>query len=101
MIIKMPGRQIMPHSYCNDKRKYIHLQRHVLKTSRHGRSFVNGKFNGCVNECFHEIQKIDYRLMDIFYEIGHLSPNEREQVIESYITTGKINWRLLRDEYDR
>lgn len=98
MIVKMPGRQVMPHSYCNDRRNYIHMQRHVLKTDRRGGiSFVNKYFNGCVNGEYCEIQAIDYRLMDIYYEIGHLSPTDKQQVIEIYLKTGWINWRILRD----
>jgi hypothetical protein len=98
MIIKMPGRQVMPHSYCNDRRKYIHLTKHIVKNSpRGGRSLVNGCFNGFVNSDFHAIQEIDHRLMDIFYEIGHLSPKQKEEVIEIYLKTGYINWRILRD----
>jgi hypothetical protein len=98
MIIKMPGRRVMPSSYCNDLRNYIHLSKHIVKNApRTNRSLIHGCFNGFTNSYFHKIQEIDYDLMGIFYEIRCLSVKEKREFIETYLKTGRINWKLFDD----
>ena len=98
MIIKMPSKQYMPNYYCNSKRQYVHFNKHIVK--HHPRTHVNvvnKYFNGCVNSDVSEVQKLDYILCNIIYEVGHLSPTDKDEVIECYLSGKKINWKMLRD----